>query len=208
MNFRFSLILFLSIFIHAAFFLALSGQGLNPKPITPTRVSLRVLAKNQEATEQKTKSPKGQKRNNPHSEKKQANQKKPKKNQKNKASPVETLSSARQRPSKPGLIPTKGLASPQKPMLKIKTFQIPAYTEKALAAGLEGRYQLRVFVNSAGVPEKVSLRPRIGHGMDKAIKQAAFHARYQPARDHHGNPMAQWARHKITLRLGSTKLRN
>ena len=72
--------------------------------------------------------------------------------------------------------------------------EVPALTDDALDAGLEGKFTVDVFINTSGIVEEAELSRKIGYGMDQRLIDAALNATYQPKKDKLGRSISGWDR--------------
>lgn len=91
------------------------------------------------------------------------------------------------------------LSSP--PLLIAASYVKPSYTEAAVAANLEGRYVVEVFIDENGAVKTAELKKKIGFGMDDKIIAATLKARFIAAKNEKGVPYAAWGEFTITLEL-------
>ncbi len=66
-------------------------------------------------------------------------------------------------------------------------------TPEALDAGLTGRFEVAVFVNTQGLVTSANLDKKIGYGMDALVVAAALKARFLPRRNPQGVPIEGWS---------------
>jgi TonB family protein len=78
---------------------------------------------------------------------------------------------------------------------------IPAYTEAAIDAGLEGSFVVDVYVDAKGVVTSAELSKKVGYGMDVPLTNAALKARFEPRKDRYGQAQAGWATISFRLEL-------
>lgn len=67
------------------------------------------------------------------------------------------------------------------------------YPESARHLGIEGKVRLRLYIDEKGKITKVEIIQSLHPLLDQAASAAAKEAQYEPARDHHGRPMATTA---------------
>ncbi len=91
------------------------------------------------------------------------------------------------------------LSSP--PLLIAASYVKPSYTEGAIAANLEGRYVVEVFVDENGNVKAAELKKKIGYGMDERIIEATLQAKFIAAKNEKGVPYSAWGEFTITLEL-------
>lgn len=78
---------------------------------------------------------------------------------------------------------------------------IPAYTEAAIDAGLEGSYVVDVYVDEKGGVTSAELPKKVGYGMDIHLTNAAMKAKFEPRKDRYGQAQAGWATISFRLEL-------
>jgi protein TonB len=83
--------------------------------------------------------------------------------------------------------------------LILSSVKVPAYTEAALEANLEGNFIVDVFVDEAGKVLQAEVRKKVGFGMDERILEAARLARFTPRKNKFGRSEEGWAEIKFTL---------
>ena len=67
---------------------------------------------------------------------------------------------------------------------------IPAYTENAIDAGLEGSFVVDVYVDAKGIVTSAELAKKVGYGMDIHLTNAAMKAKFEPRKDRYGQAQA------------------
>lgn len=77
----------------------------------------------------------------------------------------------------------------------------PEYTKPALAARLQGRFPVDVFVDARGNAVEVELVKPVGHGMDERITAALKAARFRPKRNAQGEPQESWITLQFELKI-------
>lgn len=76
--------------------------------------------------------------------------------------------------------------------LILSSVRKPSKTERALDAGLIGRYVVDVYVNEAGLVTAAEIPKKIGYGMDDLVRKAALQARFKPRRNAKGFAIPGW----------------
>lgn len=80
----------------------------------------------------------------------------------------------------------------------------PAYTDEAIAAGLEGTVVLRFIVQTNGMPDDIHVVRSLGKGLDQKAVECLEQWRFQPA-TRFGEPVATRATVEINFRLPPSK---
>ncbi len=83
--------------------------------------------------------------------------------------------------------------------LILGSVKVPAYTDAALEANLEGNFVVDVYVDEVGNVLQAELRKRVGFGMDDRLVEAARVAKFKPRKDKLGRAEAGWAEIKFSL---------
>lgn len=83
--------------------------------------------------------------------------------------------------------------------LILGSVKVPAYTDAALEANLEGNFIVDVFVDESGNVLQADVRKKVGFGMDERILEAARLAKFTPRKNKFGRAEEGWAEIKFTL---------
>lgn len=83
--------------------------------------------------------------------------------------------------------------------LILGSVKVPAYTDAALEANLEGNFIVDVYVDENGDVVQSELRKRVGFGMDERLLEAARVAKFKPRKNKQGKVEAGWAEIKFSL---------
>lgn len=83
--------------------------------------------------------------------------------------------------------------------LILGSVKVPAYTDAALEANLEGNFIVDVYVDENGEVLQSELRKRVGFGMDERLLDAARVAKFKPRKNKLGKVEAGWAEIKFSL---------
>ncbi|NDE14602.1 TonB family protein [bacterium] len=83
--------------------------------------------------------------------------------------------------------------------LILGSVKVPAYTDAALEASLEGNFIVDVYVDESGNVLQCELRKRVGFGMDERLLDAARVAKFKPRKNKLGKAEAGWAEIKFSL---------
>jgi protein TonB len=78
---------------------------------------------------------------------------------------------------------------------------VPEYTDEALDAGIEGAFQIDVYVDENGKIVDIDLPKKVGFGMDSRIIDSVKKAEFVPRKNKWGKPMAGWTTIRFRLTI-------
>lgn len=98
-----------------------------------------------------------------------------------------------------GLVYRGGVGGVSPPELLVQT--LPAYTDSAIKARVQGTVLLRVVVRRDGSVDSIQVLRGLGHGLDeKAIEEIANHWKFRPGL-RNGQPVDVWATIEVSFSL-------